>query len=119
MSNLVEHAEREMRRAGLFNEDADYGGAHAHCVLELIKVFASQGHSGASAMLVRKLFHHLSNFENLTELNNDPNEWMEIGENVWQSTRNPEAFSRDHGKTYYLLSSKDDIHKTCEISSKI
>ena len=105
-SNLVRHAEREMRLAGLFDEDADYGGMIAPHVLELIKLFASEGHSGASAGLTRELFHRLSNFKILSPITSDPEEWMEVseasgGNPMWQSKRQPSVFSTDGGKTYY------------------
>lgn len=65
MSNLVDHAEKELKRVGLFDKDSDYDGMLGEDVLELITVFAGQGHSGMSAQMTRELFHKLSNFENL------------------------------------------------------
>lgn len=48
--------------------------------------------------------------ENVSPLTNDPAEWRYYGSSrvdapngVWQSTRNPNAFSHDNGDTYYLL----------------
>lgn len=48
--------------------------------------------------------------ENVSPLTNDPAEWRFYGSSrvdapngVWQSTRNPNAFSTDNGTTYYLL----------------
>ncbi len=43
-------------------------------------------------------------FKNLRPLTNNPDEWMDVGDNCWQSCRNPEAFSLNGGITYYLLS---------------
>lgn len=65
MSRLIEHANKELTRVGLFDEDADYGGMLGEGVMELITVFANQGHSGMSAEMTRQLFHKLSNFEDL------------------------------------------------------
>jgi hypothetical protein len=111
---LREHAESEMRRAGLYDADADSGpGAIAKNVLELIQVFASQGHSGGSAMMTIGLFEKLVRFQPLTPITSDPAEWMEViapGANVraeptglWQNRRKPSSFSRDGGKTWYDL----------------
>lgn len=65
MSNLVKHAEKELKKAGLFDKDSDYDGMLGEGVLELITTFANQGHSGFSAQMTRELFYKLSNFEEL------------------------------------------------------
>ena len=71
-------------------------------ILELIKVFAKQGHSGASASYCREIFHKLANFKPLGEITNNSKEWMEVGELVYQSRRNSSCFSTDL-KYYYDL----------------
>lgn len=65
MSNLVTHAESELRRAGLFDADSDYDGAIGEAVMDLIRVFSAQGHSGASAEMVLAIFNKLARFEAL------------------------------------------------------
>lgn len=65
MSNLVDHANKELKRVGLFDKDSDYDGMLGEGVLELISTFAAQGHSGMSAAMTRELFYKLSNFEEL------------------------------------------------------
>lgn len=65
MSNLIDHANKELTKAGLFDKDSDYYGMLGEGVLELITTFANQGHSGYSAMSTRELFYKLSNFEEL------------------------------------------------------
>ena len=42
MSNLVDYAERELKLAGLFDKDADYGGMLGHAVLKMVKLFAEE-----------------------------------------------------------------------------
>jgi len=63
---LVDHAHRELNKAGLFSQDSDYEGMIGRAVFELIKVFAKQGHSGFSASMTTELFSRLSRFEALT-----------------------------------------------------
>lgn len=75
---LIEHAETEMRRAGLFDEDSDYGGMLGESVLELVKKFSEQGHSGASAAMAVSIAENLMRFEPLTPLTGDPDEWMKV-----------------------------------------
>lgn len=111
MSNLVEHAERELKAAGLLSKDSDYDGMVGKAVLDLVKVFSEQGHSGGSASYVLYVFSQVANYQALTELTDDPAEWFHHdadmstnGKEFWQNIRNSEAFSNDGGKTYYLLS---------------
>ena len=105
MSNLINHAQTEMNRAGLFEEDADYGGAHAKAVMDLIELFASQQHSGMSAAITLGIFSKLARFEPLTPITSDPEEWEDVSEQsgyaLWQNKRQSTSFSEDGGKTWY------------------
>lgn len=107
---LVDHAEMELRKAGLFDKDSDYEGMLGDAVLELMKVFAAQGHSGFSSQCARELFNQLADYKALSPITDDPNEWMDVAdyfspENpaVWQNRRDPSLFSNDGGKTYYSV----------------
>lgn len=111
MSNLVEHAKRELELIG--EEPETIEG-----YLNVIQAFANMGHSGGSASIAIPVIHELLQFKNLSELTDDPKEWIHhspevFGEEqgVWQSARNPEAFSNDGGKTYYLLSEGANFSK--------
>lgn len=110
MSNLVTHAESEMRRAGLYDKDADYGGMIPEAVMELVKAHAKQGHSGGSHWVTLEVFNKVINFKTLSPITSDPSEWMLVSDahKVWQSTREPATFSEDGGKTWYNL---DDPEK--------
>lgn len=104
MSNLVDHAKRELEIVG---EDPETISGF----LRVVQAFADMGHSGGSASVAIPMLNELLQFKNLTPLTNDPEEWfyhdhtMWDGKTgVWQNKRNGEAFSHDGGKTYYLLS---------------
>lgn len=97
MSNLVIHAKRELQIIG---EDDDVVEGY----LKVIQAFADMGHSGGSAAMAIPVINALLQYKNLAPLTNDPVEWIEVGPEVWQNTRNSEAFSHDHGEYYYLLS---------------
>lgn len=105
MSNLTDHATYELNNAGLFDEDADYGGAHAKAVMELIETFDSQHHSGMSAAITLRLFYDLAQFKPLGDITNDPDEWTNVSDisdsMLWQNKRRGTSFSRDGGVTWY------------------
>ena len=116
MSNLVKHAEREMRAARLYDKDADYGGMIPDAVMALVKVHSEQGHSGMSHALTLKIFNRVIEYKTLTPITNDPAEWMQIQDEVlapdqrkdglWQNRRQVSCFSSDGGKTYYDIDDK-------------
>lgn len=100
MSNLVEYAKEELTRIGAFTEEGDfYGGMTGKAVLDLIQVFADQGHSGMSANLVRNLFNRVANYEPLSPLSGADDEWMEIADGKFQNKRCPHVFKED-GQAY-------------------
>lgn len=107
MGNLEDHAKRELELAGLFDKDSDYDGMLGEAVLELVKVFAKQGHSGFSAAMTLKLFNEVANFKPLTPIGKSKDEWMDVaemtadGKGMWQNLRRSTTFSRDGGKTWY------------------
>ena len=107
MSNLTFHAQQELTAAGIFDKDADYGGALGTAVMELIETFDKQGHSGMSAAMTLALFDKVARFENITPLTSNPDEWMNVSEisgsgtGLWQNRRRSTTFSRDGGQTWY------------------
>ncbi len=108
MSNLIRHAEIEMRRAGLYDKDSDYGGMIPEAVLAMIRAHSEQGHSGGSHHLTMKIFNRLVEFKTLTPIDSNPADWIDRteesgGNPTWQSTRDPAIFSQDGGKNWYDL----------------
>ena len=111
---LVTHAKQEMELAGLYDKGADYDGMIPEAVMEIVEVFAKQGHSGYSASIVRSILSKVLAYDTLTPVNSDPQYWMKVSDEhahtkaCWQSTRDPSYFSEDGGKTFYWL---DDPEK--------
>lgn len=105
-SNLVAHARRELRIIG---EDRDT----IRGLSRVIQAFADMGHSGSSAHHCAAYLDKLLRYQPLSDLTDDPGEWIDrhaeglTTSPLWQSKRNPEAFSTDGGKTYYLLSEQE------------
>jgi len=43
-------------------------------------------------------------------------EWVKVGEDIWQSIRNYDAFSNNGGKTFKLHSERNDVeHATMKM----
>lgn len=105
MSNLIDHAAKELKLAGLFDKDSDYNGMLGDAVLDLVKVFSKQGHSGFSAHQTLKIFNQVANYKPLTPIGTTKEEWINVsdmsGEKLWQNSRRSTTFSRDGGKTWY------------------
>jgi hypothetical protein len=103
-SNLCQHAKRELKMAGLFDEDSDYDGRLGKAAYDIIKTFAQQGHSGNSAMMVTSIVTELMQFKPLTPIG-PKDEWNNVseahGHPMWQSKRSPSVFSENAGKTWY------------------
>jgi len=103
MSNLVRHAEEELKLAGLLDKDSDYEGALGDAVLELIKVFSEQGHSGCSASMTTSLFNKLARFQTICPLTGEDDEWCEVTDAILQNKRNSAVFKdAESGRAYYI-----------------
>lgn len=103
---LVEHAKAELAR---INEDQNT----INGILKVVQAFADGGHSGGSAPMAIDYLEKLLRFEPLSPLTSDPAEWIDrsdiSGYPIWQSSRDPRAFSYDGGKTWgYIREQEPD-----------
>lgn len=107
--SLLDHAETELRTAGLFDKDSDYDGMIGDAVKDLVRVFADQGHSGYSAALTLDVFQRVASYKALGPITNNPDEWMHVDADMagnattWQNRRQPDLFSYDVGETWYSV----------------
>ena len=67
-------------------------------VLELLKVFSEQGHSGFSAPIATRLFYKLANHKLIAEVEDNPDDWDENGQHKYISS----VFKREDGTCYYM-----------------
>jgi hypothetical protein len=107
MSNLHNHALAEFRAAGWMDADGKFKEEmqEAICkhVLELLKVFADEGHSGSTAPYAVNMFKKLAMFEPLVPLTGEDWEWNECGNGVFQNKRCSRVFKqadRFNGQAY-------------------
>ena len=104
MSNLLKHAERELKFIGYDGKD-EYNNMAKDAILELIETFAKQGHSGFSAPYVANMFHKLANYKTLSPLTGNDDEWNDVsdisGEMLFQNNRDSRVFKSKKG-AYFL-----------------
>lgn len=120
-SHLVAYARAELERAGLFKEDSDYGGMLGKAVMDMIVLFDSEDHSGMSAGMTISLFTRLANFQPLTPLTGDADEWAvceddpDTGVVQWQNKRRSSVFRKTdaNGKVLEVY----DINAECLVDT--
>lgn len=107
MSNLVDHARRELELVG---EDPET----IEGLVKVIKAFADMGHSGGSASVAIPMLERLLRFQPLAPLTYGPEEWVFhsgddygiAGKDIWQNIRDSRIMSYDGGKTHYNVEDK-------------
>lgn len=108
MSNLVEHAKREFLALGYMPIEEEEDGPNKWIqenVLELLRVFSEQGHSGSSAPYCVGMFKKLAMFEPLGPLTGEDHEWSEVSDGVFQNKHCSHVFKqadRFNGQAYDL-----------------
>jgi hypothetical protein len=109
MSNLNKHAIAEFKAAGWLDDTGTYidemQGAICEHVLDLLRVFADEGHSGSTAPYTVNMFKKLAMFEPLVPLTGEDWEWHEVGNGVFQNIRCSRVFKqadRFNGQPYDL-----------------
>ena len=107
MSNLHRHALAEFRAAGWTDADGKFEDEMQEdiCkhVLELLKVFSDEGHSGSTAPYTVNLFKKLAMFEPIVPLTGEDWEWHEPSPGVFQNIRCSRVFKqadRFNGQAY-------------------
>ena len=104
MSNMLKWAEQELRYAGYDINDPEDGPNRwlAEGTLELLKVFAGQGHSGSSAPYAVALFEKLAMWKPISPLTGEDDEWNDVGKDTWQNRRNSAVFKENDGQAYWI-----------------
>ena len=105
MNNYERHARDEFRAAGWTDKNGKFidGMQELICnhVIELLKIFDGEGHSGSSAPYTISLFKKLASFEPIAPLTGEDWEWVHVYDNadgpVFQNKRFSAVFK--HGET--------------------
>lgn len=97
MKGLVHHAARELERSG-------EGEETSAVVLDLVRVLEEHGAKPGETSRIVDMVNRLVLRQPLSALTRHPMEWNDVseivGEPMWQSARDPRAFSADSGRTY-------------------
>lgn len=101
MSTLVDYAKEELKRIGMIDSGEPYNEEVAKAILDLIELFASQGHSGFTAPYTVNAFRRLAMYKPLSPLTGEDSEWSEVGSGVYQNKRYSAVFKED-GKAYNI-----------------
>lgn len=124
MSDLTEHAKAELEKAGLLSEDSDYSGLAGKAVMELIELFASQGHSEGSASIVIPAFNALARYKLLTPLTGEDDEWEVVADTgLKQNKRCHTVFKNGEGECFdidaYVIEAEDGSRYTGKDSHRL
>lgn len=76
--NTVSHAQREL--AGSYESGDAMNISMANHLIDMVRVFGAEGHSGFSASYAVSALSTLLKFEPLGPLTGDSREWVEVGE---------------------------------------
>ena len=87
MINLIEYAETEFRRAGYLPPEQTEGRDKwvQENVIELLRVFMKQMHSGIGYQQCIEYFSQLANFNPIIPLTTDSSEWKSVGNGILQN----------------------------------
>jgi len=109
MSNYITHAEAEFKAVGWTDENGVFKDEMqellCNSILELLEVFAKEGHSGSSAPYAINLFSKLAKFEPIGPITGEDWEWNEASSGVFQNKRCSHVFkdpARFNGQAYDL-----------------
>jgi len=120
MSNLVNYAKDELKRIGMIDSGEAYNNFATKAILDLIELFASQGHTGFTAPYVIDAFSRLAMFKPLSPLTGEDDEWNDIGGGRLQNKRYSAVFKDEDGTAYNIngkvFTDDGEIWYTCKDS---
>ena len=100
MGNLVDYAKDELKRIGMIDSGEPYNDWATEAILDLIELFASQGHSGFTAPYVLYMFCRLAMFKPVSPLTGEDDEWKDVGDGLLQNKRYSAVFKGKDGTAY-------------------
>jgi hypothetical protein len=80
MTNIKTYAINELTRIGMYGSGDEMNDAMCEHILKMVNVFAEEGHSGFSANYTINILQKLLQFEPLSPLTGEDDEWEDISE---------------------------------------
>ena len=98
MSNLINYAKDEMDLIGLREDSEDeMNRAMREHILQMVKVFSDEGHSGFSANYALAILKKVLDFKPLSALTGEDDEWLEVADELYQNKRASNVFKDKDG----------------------
>jgi hypothetical protein len=98
MANQLEYAKHELDLIGLKEDSGDeMNVAMRHDILQIVETFSDQGHSGFSASYALAILKKVLNFQPLTDLTGEDDEWIEVADDLYQNKRAFDVFKDANG----------------------
>lgn len=104
MSNLIEHAKRELAllRGDSTEPDPMQDMMEKH-ILSMVEEFSKEGHSGFSASYAISILNRLLQFRPVTPLTGEDHEWNDVRDGLLQNNRCIAVFkSTKTGEAFYI-----------------
>lgn len=99
MSNLLQHAEHELKLLRS-NEPCEIQDAVDKHILKMVEMFSEEGHSGSSAPYCIGILEKLLRFEPINPLTGEEDEWFDHGDGVRQNKRCSHVFKDADNRAY-------------------
>lgn len=110
MNSYVKYFMNECVIAGWCDENHTFESkmqkAMCNSVIDLLKVFGNEGHSGFSAPYAIALFNKASSFEPITPLTGDDSEWAEVSDGLFKNMRLGCVFKEGRGGKAYNMNGR-------------
>lgn len=103
---LVTYARSELKRAGLFDKDADYNGQLAEDIMKTVELMVTFEHSGAERTRFLEILSRVAKYRPLTPLTYLADEWVLVDEkeDIYQNIRDSYCFKRGwNGLPYFII----------------
>lgn len=98
--STLDFTKRELDLLGMTEDSTDeMNKMMRDNILQMVELFADQGHSGSSAPYAIGILEKVLRFEPVTPLTGEDSEWMEISEGLYQNNRCPRVF-KENGEAY-------------------
>jgi len=97
--SLERYAKAELDR--IPKDDDEYQEMMNEDILEIVRIFAKQGHCGSTASYAIPVLNRLLQFKPLSPLTGDDDEWNEVADGVFQNKRCGDVFKNANGTAHY------------------